>query len=96
MTPDALPIDQAIQRSSPLARLQHLMKESEARLAVVRSVVPAGLAPYLKPGPLDEDGWTLLVANAAVGSKLRQLAPRLEEALRARGMQVTAIRIKVQ
>jgi len=27
---------------------------------------------------------------------LRQLAPRLEEALRARGMQVKAIRIKVQ
>ena len=96
MTPDALPIEQAIQRSSPLARLQHLLKESEARLGVVRSVLPAALAPHLKPGPLDEDGWTLLVANAAVGSKVRQLVPRLEDALRARGMQVKAIRIKVQ
>ena len=96
MTPDALPFDEAMRRSSPLARLQHLMQESSARLAVVRSVVPAALAAHLAPGPLDEDGWTLLVANAAVASKLRQLLPRLEDALRSRGMQVKAIRLRVQ
>jgi hypothetical protein len=96
MTPDPLRIEEAIQRSTPLARLQHLLKESQARLAVVRSVVPAALGPHLKPGPLDDDGWTLLVANAAVASKVRQLLPRFEDALRARGLQVTAIRIRVQ
>jgi hypothetical protein len=96
MTPDPLRIEEAISRSTPLARLQHLMKESQARLAVVRSVVPSALGAHLKPGPLDEDGWTLLVANAAVASKLRQLLPRIQDALRARGMQVTAIRIRVQ
>ncbi len=96
MTPDPLRIEEAISRSTPLARLQHLLKESQARLAVVRSVVPSALGAHLKPGPLDEDGWTLLVANAAVASKLRQLLPRIQDALRARGMQVTAIRIRVQ
>ena len=96
MTPDPLRIEEAISRSTPLARLQHLMKESQARLAVVRSVVPSALGAHLKPGPLDEDGWTLLVANAAVASKLRQLLPRIQDALRARGLQVTAIRIRVQ
>lgn len=96
MTPDALRIHDAIGRSAPLARLQHLLRESEARLSVVRSVVPSALGPHLKPGPLDDSGWTLLVANAAVGAKVRQLLPRLEDALKARGMQVTAIRIRVQ
>ena len=96
MTPDPLRIEEAISRSTPLARLQHLLKESQARLAVVRSVVPSALGAHLKPGPLDEDGWTLLVANAAVASKLRQLLPRIQDALRARGLQVTAIRIRVQ
>jgi hypothetical protein len=96
MTPDALRIEEAISRSTPLARLQHLLKESQARLAVVRSVVPPALGPHLKPGPIDEAGWTLLVANASVAAKVRQLLPRLEDALRARGMQVTAIRIRVQ
>ena len=96
MTPDPLRIEEAISRSTPLARLQHLMKESQARLAVVRSVVPSALGAHLKPGPIDEDGWTLLVANAAVASKLRQLLPRIQDALRARGLQVTAIRIRVQ
>ena len=96
MTPDPLRIEEAISRSTPLARLQHLLNESQARLAVVRSVVPSALGAHLKPGPIDEDGWTLLVANAAVASKLRQLLPRIQDALRARGMQVTAIRIRVQ
>lgn len=96
MTPNALRIEEAMSRSSPLARLQHLLKESEARLAVVRSVLPSALGPHLKAGPLDEEGWTLLVANAAVASKLRQLMPRLEEALRARGLQVTSIRLRVR
>jgi hypothetical protein len=96
MTPNALRIEEAMSRSSPLARLQHLLRESEARLAVVRSVVPLALGPHLKAGPLDEEGWTLLVANAAVASKLRQLMPRLEEALRARGLQVTSIRLRVR
>ena len=96
MTPDPLRIEEAIGRCTPLARLQHLMKESQARLAVVRAVVPSALGAHLNPGPIDENGWTLLVANAAVASKLRQLLPRLEDALRARGMQVTSIRIRVQ
>jgi broad-specificity NMP kinase len=45
---------------------------------------------------VDEQGWSLLAANAAVAAKLRQLQPRLEDRLRDRGWQVSAIRIKVQ
>jgi hypothetical protein len=48
------------------------------------------------PGPVDEEGWSLLAANAAVAAKLRQIKPRLETILQERGWQVSSIRIKVQ
>jgi len=58
--------------------------------------LPAALAPHVRAGPVDDDGWSLLAANASVAAKLRQLQPRLEEVLSRRGWQVSAIRIKVQ
>ena len=88
--------EDALGRSAPLARLQQLLRESQARLDAIRPVLPGPLAQHVKAGPIDENGWSLLVANAAVAAKLRQLQPRLEEVLRARGWQVTSIRIKVQ
>ena len=38
----------------------------------------------LRPGPLDEAGWTLLVPGGAAAAKLRQLRPALEAALNAK------------
>ena len=58
--------------------------------------MPAALAAHVRPGPVDESGWSLLAANAAVAAKLRQLQPRLEDLLRERGWEVSAIRVKVQ
>ena len=57
---------------------------------------PAGGAAHVVPGPVDDEGWSLLAANAAVAAKLRQLKPRLEALLQERGWQVSSIRIKVQ
>jgi hypothetical protein len=91
-----LPIAQALHRSEPLERLQQLMRDSNARFDAIRSHLPAALAPHVKPGPVDESGWSLLAANASVAAKLRQLQPRLEDTLRERGWQVSAIRVKVQ
>jgi hypothetical protein len=95
-TPNALSIEAALQSSAPLARLQQLMRDSRARFDAIHHHLPIALAPHVKPGPVDESGWSLLAANAAVAAKLRQLQPRLEEALRERGWQVSAIRVKVQ
>lgn len=61
----------------------------------VEPLLPSGLAAHVRPGPLDEEGWSLLAANAAVAAKLRQLAPRLAHALVEAGLGVAAIRIKV-
>ena len=96
VTPDALRLKQALQRSEPLARLGELLRDSKARFDAILPCLPAALAPHVKPGPVDELGWSLLAANAAVAAKLRQLQPRLEAVLKERGWQVSAIRIKVQ
>ena len=96
MTPDALRLQQALQQSEPLARLQQLMRESNQRFEAIRSTLPATLLPHVRPGPLDEAGWSLLVANAAVAAKLRQVKPNLEAQLRERGWEISAIRVKVQ
>jgi hypothetical protein len=96
VTPNALPIEEALHQSAPLARLRQLMRDSNARFDVIHPLLPAALAPHVLPGPVDELGWTLLAANASVAAKLRQLQPRLEDALRTRGWQVSAIRVKVQ
>lgn len=84
-------------RTSPmLASLVDRLRESNAMFATVRPLLPGALAASVRPGPLDDAGWSLLSANAAVAAKLRQLVPRLEGRLRERGHAVCAIRIKVQ
>jgi hypothetical protein len=91
-----LTVDQALSRSPPLIQLSQLLRESNARYDVIRPLLPESLAPHVKPGPVDDQGWSLLAANAAVAAKLRQLQPRLETELRNRGWQVSAIRVKTQ
>ena len=96
VTPNALRIEQALQQSAPLVRLRELMRDSNARFDAIRSSLPAAMAAHIRPGPVDDAGWSLLAANASVAAKLRQLQPRLEAVLRERGWQVSAIRVKVQ
>jgi len=96
LVPDSLPIADALQRSAPLAQLRLRLQDSNARFAAIHALLPAALAPHVKPGPVDDDGWSLLAANASVAAKLRQLQPRLEESLSQRGWQISVIRIRIQ
>ena len=93
---EALPIHDALQQSEPLAALRLRLAGSQQRFEAILPCLPAALVAHIRPGPLDEQGWSLLAANAAVAAKLRHLQPRLEEALRQRGWQGSVIRIKVQ
>ena len=86
---------EAMRSSQPLSRLVDRLRESNALLASVLPLLPTGLAASVRAGPLDQDGWSLLCANASVAAKLRQLSPRLEARLLERGHAVAAIRIKV-
>jgi len=96
MTPDALRLEQALQLSAPLARLRQRVEDSNARFEAIRASLPPAMSAHVRPGPVDEQGWSLLAANASVAAKLRQLQPRLEEIVRERGWTVSTIRVKVE
>ena len=87
---------QALDGSEPLSRLLARVQASRERLAIVLPVLPPELHGALQAGPLDDSGWTLLVANAAAAAKLRQLLPSMMATLQAHALPVVALRIKVQ
>jgi len=94
--PDPMSIGQALAGHEALARLGRLMQESNRRMAIIAPALPGAMTRFVKAGPIDDEAWSLLAANAAVAAKLRHLQPRLEAMLRAQGLQPSAVRIKVQ
>jgi len=95
VTPGATPIGDALARSAPLASLRQRLADSAARLDALRDVLPAALQAHVAAGPLDDESWSLLAANAAVAAKLRHLQPLLEQALQQRGWPPRTLRVKV-
>lgn len=91
----SLPMAEALAQSTPLAALLERVRESEARLEMVRGELPPGLSGQVRAGPLDDEGWTLLVTSGAAAAKLKQCLPRLQLALLARGRAELTIRVKV-
>jgi hypothetical protein len=95
ITPPALQMSRALDGSTSLAMLMQAMRDSNARFEVLRPMLPGAMARHVKPGPLDEHGWSLLIANAAIAAKLRHLAPRLEAALDDAGWPPCPIRLRI-
>ena len=91
-----LPLGAALGQSEPLARLMQRLRASHQCLEAVRAMLPPGLVEQVRPGPLDDNGWSMLVSNGAAAAKLRQMLPRLEAALLAQRHQATTIRVKIQ
>ena len=96
IVPDVPAIQVALERSEPLVTLMQRLNASRQCMDAVRPVLPPSLLPHVQAGPLDDEGWTLVVANAAVSSKIRQLQPRMVQALLEKGLKVNAIRLRVQ
>ncbi|MBQ1764197.1 MAG: DUF721 domain-containing protein [Aquincola sp.] len=94
-TPLTRPIREALEGSAPLARLVERVQASNQRYRVIEPALPPALRRHIKPGPVDEEGWALLVSNAAVSAKLRQMLPRLVELLQEANLPTPAIRIRV-
>ena len=95
-SPGTWALGAALDQSQALTRLLLRLQESQARFAAIRETLPEPLRGAVRPGPLDDAGWSLLAANGAVAAKLRQLVPDLEAALQSQGWPTARIRIKVQ
>ena len=96
LVPSVPGLQEAMGQAQPLVDLMRRLQASQACLRGIESAVPAPLFKQLRAGPLDEAGWTILVASAAVAAKLRQLQPRLLQVLTQQGQRVSNIRIRVQ
>jgi hypothetical protein len=92
----ALTVLEAIDKAPSLARLASLARQSQDWLTTIAPLLPEALRTGVQAGPIEQQQWCLLAANNAVAAKLRQLSPALSAHLRAKGCEVTAIRIKVQ
>ena len=95
-TPFNLPLSAALGRSEALTDLLKRLRESQARFAVIRPLLPESLASSLSPGPLDDQAWVLLAANPSAAAKLRQCLPELQAALLAAGWADLPIKVKVR
>ena len=89
-------LQQAAEESPTFARLLQLARESGERLEAVELLIPGPLRSAVRAGPIEGDGWCLLVDSNAAAAKLRQVVPALVAHLRDRGWQVNSIRLKVQ
>jgi hypothetical protein len=85
----------ALTRSEPLNSLMQRLRDSKARFDAIAPLLPAGLLTDVRPGPLDDAAWVLLVGHAAAAAKVRQLLPSLEDKLRSLGWNGPVIKIKV-
>jgi hypothetical protein len=90
-----LKLGTALDRSEPLAGLLQRVRDSKARLDALSGLLPPALRAGIRSGPLDDEAWVLLVDNAAVAAKLRQLLPALDAELRAHGWSKPPMKIKV-
>jgi hypothetical protein len=94
--PRSVTVLQATQFSPTLARLADLATDSSARLRSIQPLIPANLRSAIQAGPIDGGNWCLILDNAAIAAKLRQLLPALQAHLRTKGWEINSIRLKVQ
>lgn len=85
----------ALRESESLGGLLQRVQASRDRLAAVAALLPAGLAAEIRPGPLDDTAWVLLVGHAAAAAKLRQLLPALQAELARLGFVERPLKVKV-
>lgn len=93
--PNTLSIDAALAANESLSRLSERLRASQACLAAIAPLLPAPLVAQLRPGPIDDHSWTLLVPNGAVSAKLRQCLPMLGARLAAIGQPPREIRVRI-
>ena len=92
----AISLEQAAKESPALAQVVGQARESADRLRAIQELMPPAMRPLVKAGPIEGDGWCLLVTNSSAATKLRQLLPAFEAHLRSKGWNVQRIRLRVR
>lgn len=92
----AASVGQALGDSEPLGALLARLAQSQARWAIVAAGLPPELAAAARPGPLDDQAWTILADHASAAAKLRQQLPDIANALSAQGWASPSVKIKVR
>lgn len=89
-------VEQALTENEAMQNLARRLAQSRACMDAVKADIPTPLHPYVEAGPVDEKGWTLIAANAAVASKLRQCKMAIESTLQRSCLGVCAVRIHIR
>ena len=88
-------VAQALKANPTLGALLGQWAQAQQCLTIVKPLLGPSLGRLVRAGPLQDGTWTLLTDSGAAAAKLRQLLPRLLQALKTRALPVSAIEIKV-
>lgn len=88
-------VAQALKANPTLGALLGQWAQSQLCLAIAKPLLGPSLGRLVRAGPLQEGTWILLTDSGAAAAKLRQLLPRLLQALKARALPVSVIEVKV-
>lgn len=91
-----MPLASALSDNATLGLLLQRLRQSQARLDSIRTLLPPTLHPAVQAGPLDDAGWSLLVAHPSAAAKIRQMLPQLQAGLVAAGWSELPIRLRVR
>jgi len=93
--PKAISALQAVENAPAIAKLGRLIQESTRRLQAIEPLLPPALKSAIKSGPVDDNGWCILVSSPAAAAKLRQLIPAIDRHLALQHYKPLAIRLKI-
>lgn len=93
--PPAQSLHQAIGNAPTLAHLAGLAEQSLAMYRCVQAQIPPAMRAHIKPGPVQEQDWCLMVSHGATAAKLRQLLPLLRTRLQQDGWNIETVRVKI-
>jgi hypothetical protein len=88
-------LSDALDASPAMRHLSALVNQSNKRLNSISHLLPKHAKGSIQAGPINDEEWSLLVANAALSAKLRQMLPDLEQELLSCGWPARKIRIKI-
>lgn len=93
--PGSVTVATALKENPTLGSLLGRWRLAQECMQAAKPVLGPQLCASMRPGPLEEKEWTLLAASGTAASKARQLLPRISDAVRALGLGVESVRIRI-